>query len=63
MLLQKCTASATPGSPDTLISVVCYDAEGCCDKEQALPSISATQEYSQCVLVAGNAEEKLACTG
>ena len=62
-LLATCTASATAGSGDSLVSAVCYDAEGCCDEAAAPQTMSADPQYSQCVMASANAEEKLACSG
>lgn len=63
MLLATCTASATPGSVDSLVTAVCYDAEGCCDETAAPMSMTSDPKYSMCVMESANAEEKLACTG
>ena len=64
-LLGKCTATATPGSQDSLVTSVCYDSDGCCsDEQQAAPvTMSANPEYSSCVMASATAEQALACTG
>jgi len=63
-ILATCTASATAGSSDSLITAICYDSQGCCDETSApRTSMSASPDYASCVMAAGKAEEKLACTG
>ena len=63
--LAACTASASPGSPDSLITAVCYDSAGCCSGDAAQTTSAITEvradAYTQCVTVAGSPEEKLAC--
>jgi hypothetical protein len=65
-LLATCTASASPGSPDSLITAVCYDSKGCCSDDSTQITSAMTQSraeaYTQCVAAAGSPEEKLACT-
>ena len=63
-LAAMCTASATPGSKDSLISSVCYDSAGCCD-ESAAKTVSMTDggvSYKECISSAASPEDMLACT-
>ena len=63
-LLATCTASATPGSTDSLISAVCYDSAGCCDDDGAAtaPMKDVAVSYQTCIMSAASPEDKLACT-
>lgn len=64
-LMATCTASATPGAPNSLVGAVCYDSKGCCADEAPLTSEAVEQAsqkaYQQCVTAAGSPEEKLGC--
>ena len=63
LLAATCTTSATPGSPTTLISVVCYDSDGCCDNAKTATSMTdVAVSYESCVTAAASPEDKLACT-
>ena len=65
LVLASCTASATPGSEDSLVKQICYDPKGCCagEQEDTVATLSSKPDYAACVVGASSAEAKLACSG
>jgi hypothetical protein len=65
LVLTTCTASATPGSEDSLVNKICYDPKGCCagEQEEASVTLSSKPDYAACIVSANSAEAKLACSG
>jgi hypothetical protein len=64
-LFSTCTASATPGSHDSLVNSVCYDSQGCCNEaaDGASAHLTFADSYTSCLDANDNAVAKLACSG